>query len=141
MKFESGVIAYLLIIAVIPQCSRDIKCHDGTKTIASSSTSKPSAFIPPADSTISAQQLAAWFSCNPSLDSLSECFTKSLSAANLMTLTDSAQNIFLCEQDRICITKGLKGGHQEYRWVLEHLGSSKNKAVYDSIKSLLLPKK
>jgi hypothetical protein len=140
MKFGAGVIVCFLIMAVIPQCNRDIKDNVGAKTIAGSAN-KPTVFIPPADSTVSSQQMTAWFSCNPALDSLSDIFTTSLTDNNHPALTDSMQEIFLHEQDLICIKKGLKGGRQEYRWVLEHLGSSKNKSLYDSIKSLALQKK
>ena len=127
-------------MAIIPQCGRRIKDNAGEQTIAGSAN-KPAVFIPPADSTVSAQQMAAWFSSNPALDSLSERLTKSLSDVNLMPLVDSARESFFREQDHVCIKNGLMGGHEEYRWVLEHLGSSKNKAIYDSIKSLLLQKK
>jgi hypothetical protein len=140
MKFEAGVIACFLIVSVIPQCGRRIKDNAGAKN-APVSVQKSSTFVPPQDSVISAQQMAAWFVCNPALDSLSDIFTTSLSGNNPPALTDSMQKNFLHEQDRICIKKGLPGGNEEYRWVLEHLGSSKNKALYDSTQSLFPQKK
>ena len=137
MKCEAGVIVCFLIMAVIPQCNRDIKDSAGAKKTPVSAQ-KPSAFVPQQDSVVSAQQMAAWFACNPALDSLSDIFSASLAGNNPPALTDSMQKNFLHEQDLICKTKGLKCGHEEYLWVLEHLGSLKNKALYDSMKLQLL---
>jgi hypothetical protein len=94
---------------------------------------RPAAFVPPPDSAISRQQMTAWFACNRALDSQSEFFSKSLLPGNAVP-TDSARTSFSRAQDRLCAEQGLKGGYSEYRWILEHLGSSKNKAVYDSVR-------
>jgi hypothetical protein len=89
-------------------------------------------FVPPADSVISRAQMTAWFACNRPLDSLSEIFTASL-AENKNALPDSAFNNFSRSQDRICVEKGLTGGYIEYKWILNNLGSAKNKPLYDSV--------
>jgi hypothetical protein len=128
MKLGVRTVMVISFLAVISQCGRGPKYAAG----AGDSADKPALFVPPSDSTVSAQQMAAWFSCNSELDSLSGIFTKSL-PAGAPALTDSLQYVFSKAQDRLCRKNGLKGGYQEYRWILEHLGSSKNKALYDSL--------
>jgi hypothetical protein len=100
----------------------------------STAESSSQAFIPPADSVISPARMTAWFNCNHGLDSVSGFFTKSLTAKNA-ALTDSMLKKFSLAQDRVCIDNGLPGGYKEYQWIMEHFGSKKNKAVYDSLKS------
>lgn len=84
--------------------------------------------------------MTAWFNCSHGLDSVSGFFTKSLTAVQAFTadnaaLTDSMLKKFSLAQDRVCNANGLPGGYQEYQWIMEHFGSKKNKAVYDSLKS------
>jgi len=118
-------------LVILSECGHQRK-GAGRKETSAASVLQPATFIPPADSAISLPQMIAWFGCNHELDSLSERFTQSLSPNNPVIM-DSAQKSFSYAQDRICIKKGLRrGGYNEYRWISEHLGSTKNKSVYDS---------
>jgi hypothetical protein len=113
-------------------CSHQRKGAAGKET-SDPSIPQPMAFIPPGDSSIPSARMAFWFGCRHELDSLSCLFTNSLSANNA-AITDSAQKSFSRAQDRTCVKNGLTGGYKEYRWIMEHMGNAKNKAVYDSVK-------
>jgi hypothetical protein len=118
--------------AFIPQCSRGLKDDDKEKAIAAA-LDKTTVFFPPPDSAISPRQMTAWFSSNHALDSLSSVFTESLSHGNTF-VNDRIQKAYSYGQDRICIKKGLRGGYNEYLWISDHLGSTANKPVYDSLR-------
>jgi hypothetical protein len=124
----AGLIVCLVFASFMLQCVRDMKDS------ADTSSNQARVFVPPPDSTIAPQQMTAWFNCNSALDSLSEIFIKSISSGKSVTITDSVQKNLLREQNRICFRNGLKGGFEEYRWILVHLGDFKNKPLYDSIK-------
>jgi hypothetical protein len=108
--------------------------HDSEVKQTSLSKKQTAPFVPSTDSAISRAQMTAWFACNRPLDSLSALFTASL-AENKNALPDSVFNRFSSSQDIICVEKGLSGGYAEYKWILENVGSTKNKALYDSIKT------
>jgi hypothetical protein len=133
MKIVSRVILSFFCAVFILQCGRGKRDNVGAKA-PQHAPCQLTTFTPPSDSAISTQQMTAWFNCNHALDSLSAFFTESLSSNN-PELTDSAQKYLLNEQNRLCVTKGLTGGYQEYLWILDNLGSSRNKAAYDSMTS------
>lgn len=118
-------------MVILSECGHKQKGAAPIKT-AAASIPQHAVFIPPQDSSISAALMTAWFSCNHELDSLSSIFTESLSANNA-AVTDSVQKWVSYVQDRICVKNGLTGGYKEYRWIMEHMGSAKNKTLYDSI--------
>jgi hypothetical protein len=133
MKTALSLVICFFILPISPGCGEK---HENicTKKPSAVSMAEPVSFIPPSDSAISPARMTAWFNCNAGLDSVSDLFTKSLTADNA-AVTDSVRTIFRSAQDGICIKKGLPGGYREYRWILDHIGSSKNKTVYDSLKS------
>ena len=132
MKFFMFVSMCFIGVVIVSECGHHHK-GAGAEKSAAVSVLQPATFIPPADSAISLPQMIAWFGCNHELDSLSERFTQSLSPSNPVIM-DSAQKSFSYAQDRICVKQGLRGGYSEYRWISEHLGSTKNKPVYDSVR-------
>lgn len=132
MKFLIRASLCFISTVIVLECGHQQKGAAGKETSAAS-IPLPAAFVPPEDSSISSTRMAAWFGCNHALDSLSDLFTKFLSPNNPV-VTDSAQKCFSYAQNRICVKNGLKGGYKEYRWILEHLGSTKNKAIYDSVR-------
>jgi hypothetical protein len=134
MKFFLLVSMCFFSMVILSECGHRQK-GAGRKETSAASIPLPAAFVPPEDSSISSTRMAAWFGCNPVLDSLSDLFTKFLSPKNPVA-TDSAQKYFSYAQNRICVKNGLKGGYKEYRWILEHLGSTKNKAIYDSVRQM-----
>jgi hypothetical protein len=95
---------------------------------------KAEPFIIPPDSTIAAAQMAAWFACNPKLDSLSLRFADSFSTENTSLHVPRCERIFSNAQDSICVGSGLRGGYKEYRWIMDNLGIAKNKRVFDSVR-------
>ena len=99
---------------------------------------KPAPCVMPADSSISPAQVAAWFACNPKLDSLSYRFADSFSTEKASPHTAVCERIFLTAQDSICVRNGLRCGLKEYRWITNNLGIQKNKAVYDSVRTSAL---
>jgi hypothetical protein len=100
-------------------------------TVPSDSLRLP--FVPSTDGTISRDQMASWFACNRPLDSLSGRFTTILSATDTNPL-DSVRVLFSRTQDTICAKNGLHGGYANYCWITEHLGSLKNRPLYDSLR-------
>ena len=93
---------------------------------------KPAEFIPPEDSTISVEKMKAWISCNPLLDSLTVMYADSFKTedpAHRMRY----QSVFSAAQDKICVLAGLRGGYKEYKWILQNMGTERNKAVLDSV--------
>jgi hypothetical protein len=92
-------------------------------------------FTAPPDSTISRARFAAWFACNPKLDSLSYRFSETFSSLNNRDKNVPAkEHAFSAAQDSVCLAGGLRGGYREYRWIQEHLGMEKNRKVYDSLR-------
>ncbi|MBN1578638.1 MAG: hypothetical protein JW913_18890 [Chitinispirillaceae bacterium] len=91
----------------------------------------PVPFIPPADSSITPARMKAWSGCNPLLDSLTFRY-----ADSFMTKDPAAfiryQEDFIAAQNKICIRAGLPGGYPEYKWILQHMGIEKNRAVLQS---------
>jgi hypothetical protein len=91
-------------------------------------------FIIPPDSAITSARLAAWFACNPKLDSLSLRFADSFSTDSKSLNGPIGERFFSNAQDSICVGSGLRGGYKEYRWIMDNLGSAKNKGVFDSVR-------
>ncbi|MBN1308701.1 MAG: hypothetical protein JXA18_12330 [Chitinispirillaceae bacterium] len=88
-------------------------------------------FIPPADSSISPQRMKAWSGCNPLLDSLTFRYADSFKTED-PTAFMRYQEDFIAAQNKICVRAGLPGGYQEYKWILQHMGIEKNRAVLQS---------
>jgi hypothetical protein len=122
----------LLLIALNPGCFQSPKLPKRNKTTEIPDYT-PSPFTPPADSGITPAQLAAWFECNNSLDSLSIAFTDSVTTGKVVPC-DSTNLNFCKAQNRICIQHGLKSGYAEYCWIMDNLGNYKNKSMHDSMK-------
>jgi hypothetical protein len=90
-------------------------------------------FVPPADSTLTIDQMKKWLQCNQYLDSLSILYKDSFShedAARQVTV----QEDFVKAQDRICVRVGLPGGYAEYLWALTSASNPKNARILDSLK-------
>ncbi|MBN1760435.1 MAG: hypothetical protein JW863_19055 [Chitinispirillaceae bacterium] len=92
---------------------------------------KPVPFTPPADSAISVDQMMAWSTCNPLLDSLTFRYADSFKTEDPAALL-RYQEDFITAQDRICVRAGLPGGYHEYKWVLQNMGLDKNRAILES---------
>lgn len=88
-------------------------------------------FIPPADSTITPQQIKAWANTNEFLDSLTKLYADSFKVSDPVKRMHY-QELFSTAQDKICALNGLSGGYKEYKWILNNIGNPKNKAVLDS---------
>jgi hypothetical protein len=123
----------LLTISLFSGCNQSPKPPVSQDNSALVPVDTITPFIPPVDSIIAPVRFSAWFACNKSLDSLSIAFTNTVAGGKSVP-GDSARSSFCRAQDRICALHGLKGGYVEYRWIMENLGNSKNKALYDSLK-------
>jgi hypothetical protein len=133
MKFFKTIMTCLVFALVCaPSCG---KRHSAPidKKPAPAQTHQLIPFVPPADSTISPTSMTAWFACNRGLDSLSKIFTGIVAAGNT---TDSTRKKFSAAQDSVCVSNGLSGGYKEYQWILDNIGSKKNKSMYDSVKGI-----
>lgn len=89
-------------------------------------------FTAPPDSAVSVEQLRRWIACDRLLDSLSRAYRDSFAvddpAARL-----AFQEAFIRAQDSLCVTAGLSGGYDEYRWILRHAGLPRNSAALESL--------
>ena len=92
---------------------------------------KVTPFVPPADSTITAEQMKAWASTNEFLDSLTELYSDSFRVSDPVKRM-RYQDVFSSAQDKICALNGLPGGYKEYKWILNNIGNPKNKAVLEA---------
>jgi hypothetical protein len=90
-------------------------------------------FIPTPDSTISPEQMKNWSACNPMLDSLSIMYSDSFKTSNPQARV-RFQDDYTAAQDKICVICGLPGGYKEYKWVMEAMSNSKNRAVVENAK-------
>ncbi len=88
-------------------------------------------FVPPADSTITPQQIKAWANTNEFLDSLTKLYADSFKVSDPVKRMHY-QDVFSSAQDKICALNGLSGGYKEYKWILNNIGNPKNKAVLES---------
>jgi len=88
-------------------------------------------FVPPADSTITAQQMKAWANTNEFLDSLTQLYSDSFKVSDPVKRMHYQDN-FSSAQDKICVLNGLSGGYKEYKWILNNIGNPKNKAVVEA---------
>ena len=92
---------------------------------------KPVPFTPPEDSAISIDQMMAWSTSNPLLDSLTFRYADSFKTEDPAALL-RYQEDFMTAQDRICVRAGLPGGYPEYKWILQNMGLGKNRAILES---------
>jgi hypothetical protein len=90
-------------------------------------------FVPPADSTLTIDQMKKWLLCNPYLDSLSILYKDSFASTDAVRQT-KVQEDFVKAQDRICVRIGLPGGYEEYLWTLQTASNPKNSRILDSLK-------
>lgn len=90
------------------------------------------AFVPPADSSVTAEQMKKWLACNSFLDSLSYMYQDSFKVENPARRL-ACQDDFVKAQNRICVRCGLSGGYEEYLWILNHAGYWRNRPVLDSL--------
>lgn len=95
---------------------------------------KPVEFTTPSNPLISVNQIKAWISSNPLLDSLALMYSDSFETKDA-SLRMHYQEAFSAAQDRICVLAGLHGGYREYKWILSNIGNSINKSTLDSIKA------
>lgn len=75
--------------------------------------------------------MKAWSGCNPLLDSLTFRYADSFKTED-PTAFMRYQEDFIAAQNKICVRAGLPGGYQEYKWILQHMGIEKNRAVLQS---------
>jgi hypothetical protein len=92
---------------------------------------KVTPFVPPADSTITPQQIKAWTRANEFLDSLTQLYSDSFKVEDPVKRMHY-QDAFSSAQDKICVINGLSGGYKEYKWILNNIGNPKNKAVLEA---------
>lgn len=92
----------------------------------------PVKFTPPKDSSISPKQASNWNTCNDLLDSLTIRYADSFKVDDAVAIL-RYQEDFISAQDRICVKAGLKGGYQEYKWILLHMNVEKNRSVIQAV--------
>lgn len=133
------LIGIFCIVAILFGCKKKekevIELKNQVKkdtTLVKKEITPPPQFNPPPDSSISIEQLTAWKSCNPLLDSLAIRYADSFKTQNAEELLRYQQD-FKNAQDKICIRAGLKGGYREYKWILDNMWLEKNKKVVDSL--------
>jgi hypothetical protein len=78
------------------------------------------------------QQITSWKECNPLLDSLTYRYADSFKTEDA-TARMRYQDDFITAQNKICVRAGLRSGYDEYKWILQNMGNSKNRALLDSI--------
>ena len=123
----------IIISLLLPSCKRKTADQPSTpprpeKPVAT----LPVPFTPPEDSTISMQQITSWKECNPLLDSLTYRYADSFKTEDA-TARMRYQDDFITAQNKICVRAGLRSGYDEYKWILQNMGNSKNRALLDSI--------
>ncbi|NLG17111.1 MAG: hypothetical protein GX556_07260 [Fibrobacter sp.] len=126
-------IALFLTAVLIPGCKQKNESGKNNPAPQVQEETKPINFVPPSDSTISANQIKVWLTCNPLLDSLTIMYSDSFKTedpAKRMRF----QEVFSSAQDRICVKAGLAGGYKEYKWIMNSMGNPKNKPALDSTK-------
>jgi hypothetical protein len=121
--------AVAALILALPACRREQPALQPEEP-AQVTAAKP--FSPPADSLIAIEQMQRWIACNPLLDSLSFLYQDSFSVDDPSVRLKHQEN-FVSAQSRLCIRRGLKGGYDEYLWILRNAGHSRNKRVLDSL--------
>ncbi|MFP4014862.1 MAG: hypothetical protein ACLFVQ_12305 [Chitinispirillaceae bacterium] len=89
-------------------------------------------FVPTADSSLTAEQVALWKQCNPLLDSLTYFYSDSFKVED-PTAKLRIEDDFFKAQNRICKLAGYPGGFKEYNWVSDCLSNPRNKRILDSL--------
>lgn len=123
------IICTLIIVCIFCGCQ---KKHNAPQT-SSPSENKKMEFVPPADSSVTIDQIKKMNLCNFLLDSLSIFYQDSFKIKDAVLLT-RYQEDFSRAQDKICLRTGLTGGYNEYLWLLKNLGNPKNAKILDSLK-------
>jgi hypothetical protein len=126
----------VLLLAVCNQAPEESPPLPSSSLIRQEARAIP--FSPPADSLVSVEQLRHWIRCNRFLDSLSLFYADSFKTDNPARLQD-LQTRFVQEQEQVCIRAGLRGGYEEYLWILENIGHPRNAAVRESVGTLISP--
>lgn len=127
-----AILAILLQNGCREKPSDDTSATSKNATVAETAESpKPGPFTPPGDSTITSDQMIAWSTCNPLLDSLTFRYADSFKTEDPAELL-RYQEDFISAQDRICVRAGLPGGYKEYKWILKHMGLPKNHSILES---------
>jgi hypothetical protein len=131
------IMSILLTVCFFPGCQRKTKEPSQVSAAAPAATVpielKKIDFVPPADSSMTIDQVKKITTCNPLLDSLSIFYKdsfKTKDAALLIRLQDD----FSKAQDKICLRAGLAGGYKEYFWIFKNLGLPRNARLLDSLK-------
>jgi hypothetical protein len=122
-------VCFLIGICIIIGCQ---KKHIAPQTSAPPEIKKIE-FVPPADSSVTIDQIKKMNLCNFLLDSLSIFYQDSFKIKDAMLLT-RYQEDFSRAQDKICLRTGLAGGYNEYLWLLKNLGNPRNAKILDSLK-------
>jgi hypothetical protein len=123
------IICTLVIVCIFCECQ---KKHMVPQT-SSPSEIKKIEFVPPADSSVTIDQIKKMNLCNFLLDSLSIFYEDSFKIKDAVLLT-RYQEDFSRAQDKICLRTGLAGGYTEYLWLLKNLGNPRNAKILDSLK-------
>lgn len=92
---------------------------------------EPIPFVAPPDSGISVEQMRSWNLCNHFLDSLSQVYRDSF-ATDEPSRRSKYEQDFVSAQDVVCVRQGLKGGYEEYLWIMQALAHPRNKMLRDS---------
>jgi hypothetical protein len=121
-------VCILVAFSVFPGCQK--KKPPQAQAVAVET--KKIEFVPPADSSMTIEQIKKMNPCNVLLDSLSTFYQDSFKTRNAALLT-RFQEDFSRAQDKLCLRSGLAGGYVEYLWVLKNLGNPRNAKLLDSL--------
>ena len=126
------IISILLPLCFFPGCEQKTK-ESARASVPAPVELKKINFVPPADSSMTIDQIKKMNACNALLDSLSIFYKdsfKTRDAAVLLRLQDD----FSKAQDKICLRAGLAGGYKEYYWIFKNHGHPRNAKLLDSLK-------
>jgi hypothetical protein len=127
------IISIIFALCFLPGCQQKKKAPAQASVPAASVELKKIEFLPPADSSMTIDQIRKMNNCNVLLDSLSIFYQDSFKTKDAVLLT-RFQEDFSKAQDKICLRAGLAGGYPEYLWILKNLGNPRNARLLDSLK-------
>jgi hypothetical protein len=129
------IMSILLVVCFFPGCKQ--KTKEPPKALIpvpapAAVEPKKIDFLPPADSSMTADQIKKMTVCNALLDSLSIFYRDSFTTKDAAVLI-RLQDDFKKAQDKICLRAGLPGGYKEYYWIFKNYSHPRNAKLLESL--------
>ncbi len=128
-KYSSLALICAVIVPLLTTgCGKDKESEEQETGSMKKEAAERIEFKAPENGKITREKLSVWLTCNPKLDSLGRVYAEKFKD-NDPSEVKKLEKEFLKAQDRICTSKGLPGGYDEYLWIYRNLGSSKNRKL------------